>query len=183
METQDNNISKPEADESTVHAAANESVEAAADAAARLQIELDETKDRMLRALAEAENARRRHEKDKQDLLKFGVEGFVRELLPVIDGLEKAIPQEVSADANDKERALLEGIKMVWKQLMQVMEKQGLQSIEAAGVPFDPNVHQAIQMIPEAEVKTDTVKQVFAKGYSLNGRVVRAAMVSVNVPQ
>jgi len=183
METQDNNLDKPEMNEAATNAAPTQNAETANDVAVKLQAELDETKDRLLRALAEAENARRRHEKDKQDLLKFGVEGFVRELLPVIDGLEKAIPQEVSAEANDKERALLEGVKMVWKQLMQVMEKQGLQSIESAGVPFDPNVHQAIQMIPAADVKNDTVKQVFAKGYSLNGRVVRAAMVSVNVPQ
>lgn len=143
----------------------------------RLEEQLLEAKDRYLRQAADMENMRRRQEKDRADLLKFGTEKLLQDLLPVLDSLDKAL--EAAAGQSNP---VTEGVKMVHKQFTTVLEQNGLKSINAKGQTFDPNLHQAIQRLEE-DVTEDTVKEEYQKGYTLNGRLVRPAMVSVSVPK
>lgn len=143
----------------------------------RLEEQLLEAKDRYLRQAADMENMRRRQEKDRADLLKFGTEKLLQDLLPVLDSLDKAMQA-----AEGQTNPVVEGVKMVQKQFVTVLEQNGLKSIESKGASFDPNLHQAIQRL-EDDVAEDTVKEEYQKGYTLNGRLVRPAMVSVSVPK
>jgi molecular chaperone GrpE len=149
----------------------------------RLATELSDLKDRHLRSLAEMENVRRRSEKERVDLVKYGLETFMKELLPVLDSLLTALPDDESASRRSKEDdSYFSGMLMVKKQLLDVLQKNGLEPINAAGCPFDPNLHQAIQRVESADVTADTVKDEYARGYTLNGRLLRPAMVSVLTP-
>ncbi|WP_176737110.1 nucleotide exchange factor GrpE [Oligoflexus tunisiensis] len=143
-----------------------------------LEEEVQDAKDKYLRTLAELDNMRRRHERDRQDLLKFATEKLLQDLLPVLDSFEKA----TVVVGTDADNAIVEGIRMVHKQLTHVLEVNGLKAVEAAGKAFDPNFHQAIQRI-EGEVEQETVKDEFQRGYTLNGRLIRPSMVSVLVPK
>lgn len=143
----------------------------------RLEEQLLEAKDRYLRQAADMENMRRRQEKDRADLLKFGTEKLLQDLLPILDSLDKAMES-----AEGQTNAVVEGVKMVQKQFVTVLEQNGLKPIVAKGASFDPNLHQAIQRL-EDDVTEDTVKEEYQKGYTLNGRLVRPAMVSVSVPK
>lgn len=144
---------------------------------AAAQNEIEELKDKYLRAMAEMENTRRRTEREKADLLQFGLERFMVDLLPVMDSVDKALSESA---ANPE--SLLKGFELTKKQLENALGKHGLAVVESEGAKFDPNLHQAIQRIESAEVDEDKVKQVFVKGYTLNGRLIRPAMVSVEVP-
>lgn len=143
----------------------------------KLEEQLLEAKDRYLRQAADIENMRRRQEKDRADLLKFGTEKLLQDLLPVLDALDKALEA-----AEGQSTPISEGVKMVHKQFTSVLEQNGLKAIESKGQIFDPNLHQAIQRL-EDDVAEDTVKDEYQKGYTLNGRLVRPAMVSVSVPR
>lgn len=149
----------------------------------RLTSECSELKDRLLRHAADSENQRKRFEREKSELYKFATESLLKDLVPVLDSFEQAAP-ELASQTDDEAAAssFRSGFQMVKKQLLTVLKKHGLESIEAVGQPFDPNVHQAIQRIEDANVKSDTVYQEFAKGFTLNGRLLRASMVSVKVP-
>jgi len=136
-----------------------------------------EFKDKYLRMAAEMENMRRRFDREKKDLHQYGNERIMQDLLPIIDSLEKAL----SADASDGQ-SVLAGVQMVQRQFSEILSRHGLEPVTAAGAAFDPEFHQAIQKIDSADVTIETVKDEFAKGYKLNGRLVRPAMVSVLVP-
>ena len=144
----------------------------------QLEDEVQDAKDRYLRTLADMDNMRRRHERDRQDLLKFASEKLLQDLLPVLDSFEKA----TAASGAEAGNAVVEGIRMVHKQLTHVLESNGLKTVDAAGKTFDPNLHQAIQRI-EGDVGEETVKDEYQKGYTLNGRLIRPSMVSVLVPK
>jgi molecular chaperone GrpE len=141
--------------------------------------ELNDLKDRFMRAHAEMDNLRKRHDRERQDLYRYGNERLLGELLPVLDSFEKA-SQEQPSDADLQ--TFQQGITLVKKQLFDVLEKHGLKAIEAQGQKFDPNMHQAIQRIESADVTEDTVHQEFVKGYLLHDRLLRPAMVSVQTP-
>jgi molecular chaperone GrpE len=143
----------------------------------QLEEQLLEAKDRYLRQAADMENMRRRQEKERSDLLKYGTEKLLQELLPVLDSLDKAL-----LSAEGQSTPVVEGVKMVHKQFTSVLEQHGLKATLAKGSIFDPNLHQAIQRVEE-DVLEDTVKEEFQKGYTLNGRLVRPSMVSVSVPK
>lgn len=143
-----------------------------------LEDEVQEHKDRYLRTLAEMDNMRRRHERERQDLLKFASEKLLQDLLPVLDSFEKA----TAAGGAEAGNAIVEGIRMVHKQLTHVLETNGLKAVDAVGKTFDPNLHQAIQRI-EGDVTEETVKDEYQRGYTLNGRLIRPSMVSVLVPK
>ncbi|GGC94607.1 nucleotide exchange factor GrpE [Vreelandella lutescens] len=141
-----------------------------------LEQSLAEAKDQALRAAAEAQNVRRRAEQEAEKARKFALEKFVKELLPVVDSLEKAL-ESMQEDASDVHR---EGVSMTLKMQLDVLNKFGVESIEPHGEPFDPQVHEAMAMVPNPELDPNTVMDVMQKGYLLNGRLVRPAMVVVS---
>lgn len=142
----------------------------------RVQQELAEAKDKFMRIAAEFENARRRWDRERADIHKYGLEQILQDLLPVLDSFEKA-----TAEGQNGGEAILEGVKLVQKQLQDVLVRHGLCSVEAIGKPFDPQIHQAVHR-SEGDVDGDQVKEEYRKGYTLNGRLIRPAMVSVVVP-
>ncbi|MCX6126819.1 MAG: nucleotide exchange factor GrpE [Proteobacteria bacterium] len=146
----------------------------------RLTQELADSKDRYLRTIAEMDNMRKRLEREKSDFIKFSNESLLKEFIPILDSLEKAIPNDVKQDSGSV--GYIEGVVMVQKQLLQTLGKFGLEAVRSVDQPFDPNVHQAIQRI-ESDVSSETVSVEFAKGYTLNGRLLRPAMVAVKVPK
>lgn len=139
-------------------------------------------KDKFLRALAEAENLRRRTEKEKSDLLQYGLEKMISDLLPVLDSIETARGDMKNEDHLSID-SLKAGFDLVGKQLVDALNKHGLSAVNSDGAPFDPNLHQAIQRIESDTAEGETVKQSFVRGYLLNGRLIRPAMVSVEVPK
>ncbi|WP_107850537.1 nucleotide exchange factor GrpE [Oceanimonas marisflavi] len=137
-----------------------------------------EERDNALRAVAEMENIRRRAAQDVEKAQKFALEKFVGELLPVIDSLERAI--EHTSDESDAFKAVHEGVELTLKSLLSAVEKFGVAQIDPKGEPFDPNRHQAMSMVESNEVAANAVLAVMMKGYELNGRVLRPAMVMVS---
>ncbi len=134
-------------------------------------------RDTVLRIKAEMENLRRRTEQDIEKAHKFALEKFVNELLPVIDSLDRAL--EVADKANPDMAAMVEGIELTLKSMLDVVRKFGVEVIAETNVPLDPNVHQAIAMVESEEVPAGNVLGIMQKGYTLNGRTIRAAMVTV----
>ncbi|AVI61626.1 nucleotide exchange factor GrpE [Halomonas sp. GFAJ-1] len=141
-----------------------------------LELSLAEAKDQALRAAAEAQNVRRRAEQEAEKARKFALEKFVKELLPVVDSLEKAL-ESMQDGASDVHR---EGVSMTLTMQLGVLNKFGVESIDPQGEPFDPQVHEAMTMVPNPELEPNTVMDVMQKGYLLNGRLVRPAMVVVS---
>ncbi|EKK4016108.1 nucleotide exchange factor GrpE [Cronobacter sakazakii] len=148
---------------------------------ARLQSELTQAQNRerdtVLRMKAEMENLRRRTEQDIEKAHKFALEKFINELLPVIDSLDRAL--EVANKENQDMAAMVEGIELTLKSMLDVVRKFGVEVIADTNVPLDPNVHQAIAMVESEDVAPNHVLAVMQKGYTLNGRTIRAAMVTV----
>ncbi|MFT4609134.1 MAG: molecular chaperone GrpE [Cellvibrionaceae bacterium] len=132
----------------------------------------------VLRAHAETQNARRRAEQDVEKARKFALEKFVGELLPVADNLERAIAAGDSEDEGQK--SVLEGVALTHKSLLDTLKKFKVEVIDPHGEPFDPQLHQAMSMVPNPDSEPNTVLTVFQKGYTLNGRLVRPAMVVVS---
>ncbi|MDP9566154.1 UNVERIFIED_ORG: molecular chaperone GrpE [Kosakonia oryzae] len=148
---------------------------------ANLEAQLTEAQNReretVLRMKAEMENLRRRTEQDVEKAHKFALEKFINELLPVVDSLDRAL--EV-ADRNNAEMApMVEGIELTLKSMLDVVKKFGVEVVADTDVPLDPNVHQAIAMVESDEIAAGNVLGVMQKGYTLNGRTIRAAMVTV----
>lgn len=143
---------------------------------AELEQSLAEAKDQALRAAAESQNVRRRAEQEADKARKFALEKFIKELLPVVDSLEKAL-ETMQEEASEAHR---EGVSMTLKMQMDVLNKFGVEVIEPHGEPFDPQVHEAMTMVPNPDLEPNTVMDVMQKGYLLNGRLVRPAMVVVS---
>ncbi len=140
--------------------------------------EMAKTKDQALRAVAEAHNIKRRAEQDVQKAHKFALEKFVDSLIPVVDSLEKGI--ESATQAESAHESLVEGMNLTLKQFLDALGRFKVEQENPEGQPFDPNFHQAMSMIPNPDVEPNTVLNVFQKGYKLNGRLVRPAMVVVS---
>ena len=141
-----------------------------------LTAERDSLKDQLLRARADFDNYRKRVARDDARLRKTAAEGIVRDLLPVLDNLERAL-----AHADDESGGLAQGVDMVRNQFVDALARHGLDTIPAAGRPFDPNVHEAIACVPSEEVSPNHVVQEFQKGYRLGEHVLRPAKVVVSV--
>jgi len=137
-----------------------------------LQKSYDELYDKHLRTLAEYDNYKRRTQKEKDELYTVAQADTIMNLLPVIDNLERA----VSAAENSP---LSEGVQMVLKQFMDILEKMGVSEIEAVGQPFDPNLHNAVMHVEDENLEEGMVAEEFAKGYKLKDRVLRHSMVKV----
>ena len=136
-----------------------------------------EERERALRTAAEMENLRRRTELDVEKAHKFALEKFVGELLPVLDNLERAI--ELADKENEALKPMIEGVELTLKSMQSGVAKFGLVALDPLNQPFDPNAHQAMSMVPSADVAPNTVIAVMQKGYDLNGRVIRPAMVMI----
>ena len=145
--------------------------------AKEIQKTADENYDLYMRSLAEIENLKKRYQKDKSDLIKFSNESLVKQLLIVIDNLEKAVS---AIQEENSVEALREGVELTLKGLMDTLGKTGLEAVQAQGEPFDPNFHEAISELEDNTVEPGTVLQVLQKGYVLNDRLIRPAMVIVN---
>ncbi|MDP1520584.1 nucleotide exchange factor GrpE [Porticoccus litoralis] len=140
--------------------------------------DLAEAKDHVLRTQAEMQNLRRRMERDVENAHKYALEKFVGELLPVVDNLERAISAiDVS---NEEFKAVGEGIELTLKSFLDVLGRFKVDTLDPKGEAFDPELHQAMSILEMQEVKPNTVVDVFQKGYTLNGRLVRPAMVVVS---
>ena len=142
------------------------------------QAKFDEQQDSVLRARADMENARRRAEAEVDKARKFALERFAGELLPVIDNLERAI--EAGDTSNEAVKSLLEGVEMTHKSFLSTIEKFGLNVINPQGEAFNPELHQAMSMQESADHEPNTVMLVMQKGFELNGRLLRPAMVMVS---
>jgi molecular chaperone GrpE len=135
----------------------------------------EEEYDRFLRAQAELENYKKRVEREKSALVKYGNEEFVKAILPIIDNLERALDHTPGENPD----GLLEGIKITLNQLLQVLEKFGVTPIASVGEPFDPSKHEAMMQVESTDHEPNTVVSELQKGYFLNDRLIRPAMVSV----
>ncbi|MGR9115998.1 MAG: nucleotide exchange factor GrpE [Gammaproteobacteria bacterium] len=137
----------------------------------------NENWDKAVRMQAEMENLKKRTQKDLESAHKFALEGFVKELLPVIDSLELGL-QAAIGDSDDVQK-FREGTELTLKQFEAVFAKFNIESVNPLGQPFNPELHQAMTMQPSADAEPNTVLNVFQKGYVLNGRLIRPAMVVV----
>lgn len=138
----------------------------------------DEHYDMLVRARAELDNLRKRHERDLENAHKFALERFVNELLPVRDSLE--LGHNAALDETADVEKLREGTELTLKLLSAALEKFNVEQIDPQGQPFNPELHQAMSMQPREDVEPNTVVTVIQKGYTLNGRLVRPAMVIVS---
>ena len=139
-------------------------------------------KDKMLRALAEMENLRKRTEREVADARTYGVTSFARDVLQVADNMHRAldaIGDELRETADSKVTALLEGIDLTERELTKVLEKHGVKMFSPLGEKFDPNFHQAMYEVPDPSAAPGTVAQVIQAGYLIGERVLRPAMVAV----
>lgn len=148
---------------------------AAADPIAELQAKVEENWNLYLRAAAELENVRKRAARDVENARKFALERFARELLEVCDSLEMGLAAGAEAGAD----ALLTGSRATLKQLVTKLEQFGVAEVDPLGEPFDPELHEAMTMQPSAGAEPGSVLNVFQKGYTLNGRLLRPARVVV----
>ncbi|GGE87190.1 nucleotide exchange factor GrpE [Pseudoalteromonas sp. Hal040] len=139
---------------------------------------INDQKDSVVRAAADVENMRRRAAQDVEKAHKFALEKFANELLPVIDNLERAI--EFSDKENEQLKPVLEGIEMTVKSFNDAVAKFGVEIVNPQGEQFNPEFHQAMSIQPSNDVAPNTVLAVMQKGYTLNGRLLRPAMVMVS---
>ncbi|GJE17649.1 Protein GrpE [Methylobacterium marchantiae] len=154
----------------------------AAEALASLSAERDELKDRVLRTLAEMENLRRRTEREVADARTYAVTNFARDMLNAADNIRRAlesVPADAASAAEGPFKALIDGIELTERDLAKTLERHGVKLIEPQGQRFDPNRHQAMFEVPNAEVPNGTVVQVMQSGYVIGDRVLRPALVGV----
>ena len=142
-----------------------------------LKIKLDEMEDKFLRVSAELANIVQRNRNERELIQRYRSQDLGKKLLPVIDNLERAIAAEVT---DEQSISLKKGVEMVLESLNVALKEEGIEEIPAKGEQFDPNVHQAVQIVPVSEgVEADTIVEVLQKGYKLQDRVLRASMVIV----
>ncbi|MGU3494732.1 nucleotide exchange factor GrpE [Xanthobacteraceae bacterium A53D] len=173
------NPAETEGTEAEVNTGATESVEAEK---AQLEAEVAAFKDKYLRAFAEAENIRRRADREIADAKVYGIASFARDVLNVADDLSRAlaaVDQETKDTAEGALKGLIDGIELTERSLLKNLEKHGVRKVEPVGEKFDPNLHQAMFEIPDATVPAGTVMQVVQSGYVIGDRVLRPAMVGV----
>ena len=141
----------------------------------QLAAEKADMKDRLLRALADFDNFRRRAERDRSEYVQFAAMEMVRDLIPILDDFRRALKVETA----DKEYA--KGIELIAQRLFETLKKAGLEPIEAAGKQFDPNLHQAVDRVQSEELPDQTVLEEYQSGYNFKGKLLRPAMVKVAV--
>ncbi|HET7340850.1 MAG TPA: nucleotide exchange factor GrpE [Methylomirabilota bacterium] len=141
-----------------------------------LKRQLDDKQDRLLRTLADMENLRRRAQRDREDYVKYATEALLRDLVPALDNFDRAL---AAARAAGSAPNVVEGVELIQRELLRVLERHGVTRYSAVGQRFDPAHHEAIARVVSTEQAPDTVVHETAPGYLLHGRVLRAAMVAV----
>jgi molecular chaperone GrpE len=175
---------EPQAETAEEASAAGDSAEAQAEepsleeVVAQLHEDVAAAKDAAMRAQADAQNMIRRAEQDVEKARKFALEQFSRELLPVVDNLERSL--DVTVGDDEAIKAIAEGVDLTLKSFLDALKKFNIEAVDPQGEPFDPNLHQAMSMVENAEVEPNSVIAVMQKGYTLNGRLLRPAMVIVS---
>jgi molecular chaperone GrpE len=150
--------------------------------AAALRREVADTKDRLLRALAEMENLRRRTEREVADARVYGVTSLARDLIGVADDLRRALDaaEESAAIVDGPAKALCDGVELIERQLLKVLDRHNIRLFDPQGAKFDPNFHQALFEVPDANIPAGSVVQVIQPGFMIGERVLRPAMVGVS---
>lgn len=155
----------------------DDSVDLDDDDSASLETQVEELKEALIRSQADLQNVRRRAERDVENAHKYAVEKFVKDLLAVLDSMDRAL--ELAETTVGFDASMLEGTQMTHKLLLDTAAKHGVELINPVGEVFDPQEHQAMSMVESADHEPNTVMAVMQKGYKLEGRVIRAAMVMV----
>lgn len=144
---------------------------------ARLAADAKEANDRYLRTLAEAENTRKRLQREKEEFARYAAEALVRELLPIIDGLDQAL---VAVDKQQDPQAVVKGVHLIYRQLLGLLNKEGVQRIPTVGQTFDPHVHEAVAQVEPTDGAADgTIAEEVQVGYTMHGKLIRPAIVKV----
>ena len=144
---------------------------------ARLREELKQAKEQSLRLLAEVENTKKRLAREKDEFARYAAETIVRDLLPIVDSLGQAL---VAVDNQSDPQAVAQGVQLIHRQLLGLLEKEGVKRIPSLGEPFDPHKHEAVAQVGAADGKADgTVAEEIQPGYTMHGRVIRPAIVKV----
>jgi len=134
--------------------------------------------DKYMRTAADLENYKKRMAREHADLVRYGNEKLIKDLMPILDSLDRALKQ--TSDASAEVQAFSDGLKLIEAQFMACLQKHGVEKIEARGKDFDPNLHQAVMMIESEEFEDNKVVEEFETGYLLNGRLLKPAKVSVS---
>jgi molecular chaperone GrpE len=166
----------PASAETTARGPASEAMAAAVQA---LEAQVSELKDQVLRAYAEADNIRKRGERERLDTQKYAVSKFARDMLSVADNLERALAVAPAETADPNLKGLLDGVNVTQRGLLGVLERHGIKRIDAQGAAFDPHHHQAVMEQADPSVPSGTVVRVFEAGYLIEDRVLRPASVVV----
>lgn len=143
-----------------------------------LEEKMKESNTKVLRAQADFENFQRRMKQEQQTYMKYRSQSVLEDLLPVLDNFERALSVETT---EEQAESLKKGIEMVYNQLLEALQKEGLEIIQAVGQPFDPHVHQAVMQVEEEGFDSNVVVEELQKGYKLKDRVIRPSMVKVNM--
>src|SRR5215471_2539000 len=177
-------MTDPTARQAEAMAAANEDMAGeTADPIAEAKREAAEFKDKLLRTLAEMENLRKRTEREVLDARLYGNAGFARDVLAVADNMHRAleaIGPDLRESADPKVKALIEGVELTERELLKILEKNGVKKFSPQGEKFDPNVHQAMYEVPTSDLPPGQVAEVIQAGYMIGERVLRPAMVAVS---
>jgi molecular chaperone GrpE len=161
---------------------ANDTGEAGGEDVAKLKAEVADLKDRLLRALADAENTRRRADREKLDTSQYAISRFARDILAVADNFARAIdacPADARASAGPQVKAVIEGVEATERQLLATLEQHGVKPIDTSDGKFDPNFHQAIAEVPGNGKPPGSIVSVVQTGYRIGDRLLRPAMVMV----
>lgn len=143
----------------------------------RLKQEAKEAKEQCLRTLAEFENTKKRLHREKDEFSKYAAEAVLRELLPIVDSLDQAL---VAVDKQSDPQAVIKGVHLIYRQLLGVLEKEGVTRIATVGEAFDPHLHEAVAHVEAQEGQTDgTIVEEVHVGYTMHGKVIRPAMVKI----
>src|ERR1700748_2748940 len=145
--------------------------------------EVADSRDKMLRTLAEMENLRQRTRREVADAKTYGITGFARDILDIADNLQRAldaVPAEAKATADPGLKALIEGVELTERSLLNTLEKNGVRKFDPSGERFDPNFQQAMYEVPDPSIPAGTVVQVVQAGYTIGERVLRPALVAVS---
>lgn len=147
------------------------------DAITKLEEEVNTWKTDYYKVFADMENLKRRMQNEHANAMKFMMQSFIEELLPVVDNFERSLQVE---NPSDEVKNFLKGYEMIYQQIMMVLEKQGVEVIETKDKEFDPNFHQAVMTVQDENVKSNMIVEEMQKGYKLKDRVIRASLVKVS---